>query len=74
MCRIIKNKTTRIGELFYKELMEIIKERKNLGMDKTKPSIRELTDLITKHSEWKTVKEDTILYIFASQKAVIHAK
>jgi len=55
-----KNITARIGEDFSKELEDIKDKRIKIGVDKKRKSTRKLTNLITKHREWKTIKEDTI--------------
>jgi len=55
-----KNVTSRIGEDFSNEIEDIKEERLNRGIDKKKKSTRRLTNLIVKHRDWKTIKEDTI--------------
>ena len=55
-----KNVTSRIGEDFSNEIENIKEERINRGIDKKKKSTRRLTNLIVKHRDWKTIKEDTI--------------
>lgn len=55
-----KNVTARIGDEFEKELEEIKKERLKRGVDKKKKSTRRLTNLLVKHRDWPTIKEDTI--------------
>ncbi len=56
----LKNVTARIGEDFNKELEDIIKKRIEIGKDKKKKSKRRLTNLIVKHRDWNTIKNDTI--------------
>lgn len=55
-----ENVTARMGDEFSKELEEIKEERLKRGIDKKRKSTRVLTNLITKHSAWKKIKEDTI--------------
>lgn len=55
-----KNVTARMGDEFSKELEEIKDERINRGIDKKRKSTRRLTNLLVKHRDWKTIKEDTI--------------
>lgn len=52
--------TARIGKDFNEELLNIIDERKIKGLDKTKKSIRFLTNLLVKHDLWKKIKKDII--------------
>lgn len=56
----MKNVTARIGEDFSKELEEIKDARIEKGIDKKRKSTKRLTNLITRHKSWKTIKEDTI--------------
>ena len=55
-----KNVTARIGEDFSNEIEDIKKARIESGIDKKKKSTRKLTNLITRHRDWKKIKEDTI--------------
>lgn len=55
-----KNVTARLGDEFSKELEEIKDERLARKIDKKRKSTRRLTNLIVKHRDWKTIKEDTI--------------
>ena len=55
-----KNVTARMGGDFSRELEEIKDERLERGIDKKRKSTRRLTNLIVKHRDWKTIKEDTI--------------
>jgi len=55
-----KNVTARIGEEFSKELEEIKDTRLERGVDKKRKSTKKLTNLIVKHRDWETIKEDTI--------------
>jgi len=55
-----KNVTARMGEDFSRELEDVKDERLKRGIDKKRKSTRRLTNLIVKHRDWKTIKEDTI--------------
>ncbi len=57
---INKNITARIGEDFSEELEEIKDMRLEKGIDKKRKSTRRLTNQIVKHSDWETIKQDTI--------------
>lgn len=61
------NTLNRIAETFNKELEEIRKVREERGIKKKHNSIRVLTDLITKHSYWKLMKEDIANYNFKDE-------
>lgn len=52
------NKTQRLGDTFLKEIEEIIKEIED-KQDITL-SIAKITNFITSHSEFQTIKQDTI--------------
>lgn len=57
-------KTQRIGEDFNKEIESIKQERMKSKIDKKKKSTRVLTNMITKHREWPTIKKDLIYLDF----------
>lgn len=67
-----KNHTTRIGEKFMKEISEIQKKRIDLGKDKKKRSVRDLSNLIIRHDFWEEIKEDMIELDFKREEILKH--
>ena len=55
-----KNHTVRIGKDFFKEMESIQNKRLKLKRDLKKKSIRVLTNLLIKHDDWETIREDLI--------------
>ena len=54
------NVTARIGEEFDKQVKEIKDERISRGIDTTRKSTREITNVMTRHRDFNKIKEDTI--------------
>lgn len=68
----LKSTKQRIGEGFYNEIKEIIKERKRTGANNgEKESLRLITDQIIKHELWETIREDTLDYQFKKYRRII---
>ncbi len=65
-----KNHTARIGESFCRELGLIQKARIESGVDKTKRSFRQLTDLLVRHDVWDRIKRDMINFSAVEVRAV----
>lgn len=55
-----RNYQTRIGIEFQRELEDIKDKRIAMGLDKRRVSTNILTNIMTKHSDWARIKEDTI--------------
>lgn len=58
------NHTSRIGKKFHKEIEEVKNKRMESGLDQTRSSTKELTDLIVRHEHWKEIKKEMIKFDF----------
>jgi len=56
----------RIGKLFNKEMVKIDRKREKLG--KTKMTMREKTNMMTKHNSWEVLCEDIVNLDFSKEE------
>jgi hypothetical protein len=59
-----ENQITRINPKFNEELIDIQKQRKENGLDKTHTSINDITSLIPRHNSWPLIKKEIVEYNF----------
>lgn len=57
-----KTELQRIGKNFAEELREIQDRRLESGVDKTRTSIKKLTNLLVLHNTWKLIKNEMITF------------
>lgn len=62
-----KTQLERVSSKFFEEISDVKSKIVPIGKNKKKVSLANITEMITKHKEWKKIKGDIINYFNETQ-------